>query len=295
MKILVLVLLFILKINIFPGTLIVYDNVNLKQKDLDFINSVSREAFLKINQFFYGKGRHSDLSIDLFIQTREKIESIENIRLSDSILGLAIPSNNRIYLIYPFRNITNYPYNSLPSLIYHEIFHLVLDDYLGSAVVPLWLNEGTAMHLSREFIGEKFLLLSWATTFNRLIPLYKLTYSFPEDLTTLSYIQSHHAVAYIVEKNGETSLQILFERIRRTGNFESAFIETYGKSSLDFSKDWEEHVKKEYNFLTFILQRNVLWAIFAFILIILLPIKKYLSKKKMEKWKEDEEPDLESD
>ncbi|MDD3628138.1 MAG: peptidase MA family metallohydrolase [bacterium] len=293
MKILVLFFLLFIHLNIFSGTLSVYDNVKLNSEELQLVNSVSREAFIKINNFFYGTKSHSDLKIDLYIETKSVIEKSEGILLSDSILGLAIPAENKIYLVYPFRNIRDYPYNSLPSLIYHEIFHLVLSDYLKTSKIPLWLNEGTAMHLSREFIGEKFLLLSWAVALNRLITLFNLNNSFPENRLTLAYVESHNAVSYLVDNNGETSLQILFEKVRRTGNFEEAFFQTYNKSYLEFSNEWEAHVRKEYNLFTLLIQGNVLWGFFALRLIIFLPIKKYLNKKKLEQWKSDEESGVE--
>ena len=132
------ILFFILiVVTVFAGKLVVYDNVDLPEDDLKLVNQTSREAVFRITKFFFGNHWPEDKLITISVESREEIERKENISISKETAGLAFPRKSRIYLIYPFRNIMDYPYNSLYTLIYHEIFHVVVYDYLNGVDIPL--------------------------------------------------------------------------------------------------------------------------------------------------------------
>ncbi len=286
-------LLFLISSSAFSGNLLIYDNVNIPESDLQLIKEVSTKALFEITGFLFDSKWPEEKKIKIIIETREEIEKLRNINLPENVTGCAISDEDTIYLIYPFKNISTYPYNSLDSLIYHEFFHIIIADYLNGAKIPLWLNEGTAMYLSGDFMGDSFIKLAYASITDNLIPLGQLTSSFPRNRMSLAYIQSLNAVTYLVNTNGETSLQLLFDRVRSTRQFEEAFYITYNKTHFQFYKEWDDNVKKEFNLYTILFQKNIIWAFLAFILIIFFFIKKMLARKKIKKWQEDEESSLE--
>ncbi len=286
-------ILILISSSTFSGNLLIYDNVNIDKSDLKLIKDVSTKALLEITGFLFDTKWPEEKKIKIIIETREEIEKLRNIKLPENVTGCAISNDNTIYLIYPFKNISTYPYNSLNSLIYHELFHIIIADYLNGAKIPLWLNEGTAMYLSGDFMGDSLIKLAYASITDNLIPLGSLNTRFPSKRMSLAYIQSLNAVTYLVDNHGETSLQLLFDRVRSTGQFEKAFYITYNKTDLQFYQEWKNYVRKEFNLYTILFQKNIIWAFLAFILIIFFFIKKMLARKKIKKWQEDEESSLE--
>ena len=62
------------------------------------------------------------------------------------IVGLA--SGQRDMVIFPER-IGSYPYDSLESVVWHEVVHLALSAQAGDRPLPRWFHEGVAMSVER--------------------------------------------------------------------------------------------------------------------------------------------------
>lgn len=296
LKIILVLIMSFTFINASPTDIIITDNYGIDGDDLQYIRTKSIESVHLVSHFLTGKKSPDLERIDIIIDTREKFQQDLEIEISKNTLGFAIPKFKTVYLIYPFKNISSYPFNSLGTLIYHEIFHILIDHHLNGNFLPLWLNEGLAMYISREFKGHGTVKLATASVFNNLIPLSELRSGFPSgSRRELAYIQSFDAVNYLIDTRGETSIQLLLDRIGKRQSFDAAFFKIYKKTPLTFYKEWEEHVYKQFNVFTLLFQSNFIWAFFAVLVIIIFPIKKIINRRKLKKWEQDEQSSLEID
>jgi len=123
----------------------------------------------------------------------------------------------------------------LDRVLVHELVHAMLKQ-VASRNVPVWLNEGLAMHFEGDDPAAA------AQTLMRLrlfIPLVQLQYSF-EGLTSaqaaIAYAESLFATSALLERIGAPGLSQLLQDLDRGERFEDA-IQRFGFTFADFEKD----------------------------------------------------------
>jgi hypothetical protein len=113
-------------------------------------------------------------------------------------VGLA--SGTRDIVIFPAR-ISSYPYDSLESVVRHEIVHLALTARAGGGPLPRWFHEGTAVSVES----------GWNVTDRLRLLLATMTEPAVEDVARLfeSANQPHTTQAYLLAAS-------LMDGLRRT-------------------------------------------------------------------------------
>lgn len=122
----------------------------------------------------------------------------------------------------------------LDRVLIHELVHAMLKQ-VAPRNVPVWLNEGLAMHFEGDdpaAVGQTL------TRLHLFIPLMQLQYSF-EGLTTaqatIAYAESLFATAALLERIGSGGLSQLLQDLDRGERFEDA-IQRFGFTFADFEK-----------------------------------------------------------
>ena len=107
--------------------------------------------------------------------------------IPDWIVGLA--SGEREIVIFPKR-VLSYPYDSLESVVRHEVAHLALNAQAGGATLPRWFHEGVATSVDS----------GWKTTARLHLLLAMLARPDIAELTRLfaSPLQSETTQAYLL-------------------------------------------------------------------------------------------------
>jgi hypothetical protein len=156
--------------------------------------------------------------------------------------------------------------HDLAEVFRHELSHLALADALAGHHVPLWLNEGFAIHLSGESSLARMQTLWTATLAETLMPLPQLDRGFPDDLvqTPIAYAQSADVVRHLLRTRYSQRFVAMLRRVRGGQPFMSAMsdsygFEPYGLGSNSLEDEWRRDVAKRYSFWPVLLSGSMVW------------------------------------
>jgi hypothetical protein len=104
------------------------------------------------------------------------------------------------------------------TVFHHELSHVALYDALAGRHVPLWFNEGLAIHESGEHPVQRMKELWDATLFRQLLPLSDLDRGFPQrqDEVNIAYAESADVVRFLLRGKDHLRFVSLLERVRRS-------------------------------------------------------------------------------
>jgi hypothetical protein len=137
------------------------------------------------------------------------------------IVGLA--SGRHDIAIFPER-IGVYPYDSLESVVWHEVVHLALSAQAGDRPLPRWFHEGVAMSLERGWgvTGYVQLLLAAGGSAG-LADLERLFNSETEPETATAYLLAAALVSDLRQRHGAAVPGAIVDRVARGADFAEAF------------------------------------------------------------------------
>jgi hypothetical protein len=176
-----------------------------------------------------------------------------------------------------------------PIVVRHELSHLLLAQRVGGVSVPTWFMEGLAMMQSGEWgLSEewRFMLLAG----RRDLPyLEELRGPFPRsaDRAALAYGLSYYAVRKLLGERPGT-LATLTSFIRDSGDFESGFESTFGRSSYDFAGRLYVEIDARYRTAGVILNAAPYWSGAALLLVAVYLVKRRRTRRKLERWEAEE-------
>ncbi len=226
--------------------------------------------------------------VQVFVTTKPaEFDSLVGPNLPDWSLACAIPEQNMIVLKSPDK----YHYRKeLSEVLNHELAHIFLGKVLGNLSVPLWMNEGFAVRFSEKWgWGEKILVARAVLTGSvfSLSQIDSLDY-FRESKAQLAYALSFLAVSYLETRYGQGAFLQLVNGYRAVQNLNRAFLSVTGLDYLSFQKEFEEMVRKKYNWVAIFSDSMVLWTGLALLFVLLYFIKKVRTKKILKRWEREE-------
>lgn len=143
------------------------------------------------------------------------------------IVGVAFGS--RDVAIFPAR-VGPYPYQSLESVVSHEVVHLALAAQAG-APLPRWFHEGVATSVEQGWGFTSQARLALATVGNPgLTDLGRLFASESEQDTVSAYLLAAALVSDIRERHGATAPGAIVDRVARGTRFADAFVLQTGET-----------------------------------------------------------------
>jgi hypothetical protein len=156
--------------------------------------------------------------------------------------------------------------HDLSEVFRHELAHLALHEALEGQHVPLWLNEGFAIHLSGESSLARMQTLWTATLADTLMPLGQLDQNFPDDevQTPIAYAQSGDIVRHLLRTRYSQRFVAMLRRVRGGQPFTSAMtdaygFEVYGVGANSLEDEWRRDVAKRYSFWPVLLSGSMVW------------------------------------
>jgi len=108
----------------------------------------------------------------------------------------------------------------------------------------------------------------------------------------LAYTESFLAVSYFLSEYGEENFCALIDYIGVGKKWDQAFILSTGSDFSGFQKEFEEYLKKRYQFIVLLGDTFLLWLGLAFLLVLFYFMKKRRTKKILEKWEKEEKENL---
>lgn len=155
------------------------------------------------------------------------------------IVGVAFGS--RDVAIFPAR-VGTYPYQSLESVVSHEVVHLALTTQAGGPL-PRWFHEGVATSVEQGWGLSNQARLALATVGNPgLTDLGRLFASESEQDSVSAYLLAAALVSNIRERHGAATPGAIVDRVSRGARFVDAFVlqtgETPGQAA---ARAWEPY------------------------------------------------------
>ena len=137
------------------------------------------------------------------------------------IAGLAW--GDRDIVIFP-RRVLSYPYDSLESVVRHEVTHLALDARAGGAALPRWVHEGVATSVDSGWkTSARFQLLLAMLSRPDTAELTRLFVSASESDTIRAYLLSARLVHDLREQHGDGVIGAVARRVASGMPFDGAF------------------------------------------------------------------------
>jgi hypothetical protein len=134
----------------------------------------------------------------------------------------------------------------------HELGHLAVHQITFSpygADLPLWLDEGLAMHA--QFSQESYIpgLLKSALDYNAMISLRSLCSPFSaiSQLAALSYAESYSVVDYLITEYGRDEILNLLLAFKEGNTNDEALQKVYGFDLNELEARWISWLTAQYN------------------------------------------------
>ncbi len=184
---------------------------------------------------------------------------------------------------------------NLPELFRHELAHIALDDAVGSKHVPLWFNEGFAVHASNENPYDRLQTLTSATLSKSLVSLHDLDRSFPADHyeVSVAYAEAADFVRYLLRQPDRGRFAATIDRTHRGEAFDHALTDAYGTDVRRLEYEWREELAKRYTFWPVLLSGSVIWVFVVGALGVGLVRKKRRDRVTMARWEREEREEAE--
>ena len=154
----------------------------------------------------------------------------------------------------------------VPEVFRHELAHMALHDATLGHHVPLWFNEGLAIHLSGEHALARQQMLAQSSLSKSLLPLSELDAHFPRDRfeVGIAYAQSADFVRFLLRHEDQQRFTALVSRVRDGEAFERALADAYGSDVRKLEFEWREGLAKRFSIWPVLASGSVMWfAVFA--------------------------------
>ena len=177
----------------------------------------------------------------------------------------------------------------LTIVVRHELSHLLFAQRVGPVPVPTWFLEGLAMKQAHEWsFADEWHLMTMAG--RRDLPyLEELSGPFPgpAEKASLSYGLSYLAVDELLRERPD-ALMTLTAFVRDTGDFNGAFLSTFGQTTYDFASRMYVSVSRRYRTPGVILNATPYWLGLALLFVTVFIIKRVRTRRTLERWEADE-------
>jgi len=153
---------------------------------------------------------------------------------------------------------------AMEKVLAHELSHLALHRAVPSARLPRWFVEGLAIQQSGEHSIARVQTLWGAVVGGSLIPLSRLSDSFPSrpHEVSLAYAQSASLIAYLrSDERRREKFQRLIAELREGQTFGAALFETYYMTPSDLEREWRADLSERFTALPLFATGSGVWAL----------------------------------
>jgi hypothetical protein len=182
-------------------------------------------------------------------------------------------------------------------VLVHEWSHLVLHRALRrddgpDGVVPLWFDEGLAIHEARERSLDRVRTLWEGTVRGTLTPLDELSARFPErpHAVDLAYAESADFVGWLFTHGdgGPGEVRRLLVRMRGGQRFEEAISQTYSAGIGQLEVEWRGELGRRYAALPLLLGSSFAWLVVLVLLVLAYRRRRRDDARTLARWEAEE-------
>ncbi|MDD3642375.1 MAG: hypothetical protein PHQ19_02805 [Candidatus Krumholzibacteria bacterium] len=173
----------------------------------------------------------------------------------------------------------------LRTVVLHELSHVLFEQRVGGARSPAWLVEGLAMRQSGEWTLEDEWNLARSVWSKELPFIGDLDRSFPRPTgkAEMAYRVSHAAVDFLLAGRPE-AIVTLTAFLRDTGDFDRAFLLTFGETHGEFASRFQIRLEDRYGRAGAVLDASPYWLSLAGLFLLVYALKRYRTARKVAEW-----------
>ena len=271
-----------------------YFNILYHQDHRSQASTASKVASASYDQIIQSVGGQAKQEIEIVVcSTDEEFNQWTGGALPDWGIGCALLGQSRIVL-RSFRRGNG----RWREVIVHELAHLVLHQAIQGQQVPRWFHEGVAMWQSQEWSIGRSLSMGVTLFAHGLIPLEEIdhVFSYTSAKANQAYTESFLAITYLHQRAGPDAVRRLVREMRNGRDFQSALEHVCGCSFSAFREGWNTYMHKKYGVLSLVsslFSTTYFWIGCAGLFLIAYLVKRYRSKKTIERWEREEQQDFE--
>jgi hypothetical protein len=203
------------------------------------------------------------------------------------IVGRAFGS--RQILIFPARA-TGYPYDSLESVMQHEVVHLALNARAGGRPLPRWFHEGVATSVESGWSATDHVRLFVASLRDpEIADVSRLFRSDSQSESTLAYLLAAVLVDDLRGRHGATLPGRVAAHVSRGVPFERAFVlETGETPDGAATRAWVAY-RRWTNWLPALTSGSALWALILLLACIAFIAARRRRAQRRREWDEEDD------
>jgi hypothetical protein len=177
------------------------------------------------------------------------------------VVGLASGSHDIAILpgrigSYP----ASYPYDSLESIVWHEVVHLALSGQAGGQPLPRWFHEGVAMSVEKGWgVASRARLLLAAVSNPGLSDLGHLFASGSQPETASAYLLAAALVSDLRARHGAATPGAIVDRVARGVPFAHAFALETGETPNEAAAHAWQVYRRWTNWIPVLTSASSLW------------------------------------
>ena len=224
------------------------------------------------------------------------------------IAGVAYPEHGLVILKSPRMLLGAQP--AFEKVLYHEIAHIALHRALScrhtttvhnedvsspiparDPCVPLWLHEGYAIFVAREWSLEREITLGKAVLQRHLIPLGRLVSRFPgeEPGVNLAYAESADLIHFLRNEYGAPAFRTFILHMGKGQRFGGALREAFGVTFQELEHKWVSHLERRYHRFSLLGSVSLVWAMATLLFLAAYIRKKIIVRKIRKRWEDNED------
>ena len=199
------------------------------------------------------------------------------------VAGLASGSDRIV--IFPER-IGSYPYDSLESLVLHEMVHLALNVRAGERPLPRWFHEGVAVSVESGWgIGSQARLLLAAARDPGMDDIDRLFASDRAPETSTAYLLSAALVEDVRRRHGLAVPGAIAERVAQGDTFDRAFF-LVTNETVDEAAANAWRVYRGLRWLPVLTGTSAIWGAILTLAVVAFFVR--VRRRRAKRWKEEE-------
>lgn len=204
------------------------------------------------------------------------------------VSGYALPALDTIVL-FPAR-VPAYPDRNLPTLLAHELAHLLVDHAAGGHRMPRWFQEGVATVAAREWGLEDSARFAAAVIGPGPGSLKAVDDGFVRDAGQVarSYALSSALVRHLLRRSGKDAIARILARVRQGQPFDVAFERTSGLPLGSFEQDFFGREVFWRTWVPFLSGSAALWMLITALALLAIWRRRRLDAAQRAAWEEEE-------
>jgi len=253
---------------------------------VNFLANVAEKGQKELDAFFVGK-----------IKTRVQVRLAETADAYLSSAGSNVPDWSGAVAFPGKREILLKPGSYFDPETYqetliHELVHIYIADNFNNRDLPLWINEGCAMHLSKPALTwNEMIVLGNAFSNERIVGFEAVDdlLRFGPAQAHLAYLQSFSAVRYLIEEFGNQKFRLILQNCTVEPDLNQIFYDQLDIGLSEFEDEWYLTMQERLRWVIFLQVENLLWLSLVVISVAVFIIIRLRNRKTVKNWQKTDD------